>query len=1409
MKKQGIHLFKFRMTLINTIITLNIITILHLIGSTAFSQLQYTTSVVSESNVTSSSNSIDANISTYSELESGTGIIIGIGSYSSHIELSFPGIVPANQTSYVRIETQDNILSSLLGGTLGNLLSSIVGTALTGNQEFSVDVKNGASVVLSGSSTNPLSFAGERLKIVLDKNGHTFLAITPNQPYQSIRITNNVGSLIGLGVKKHMKVWDPYYVTTAITCTDPQFTSYDASGITLELLNLGGGITNLERVIDANLASHSTLSLGVVSVTSTITQRVYFEGLSQPTDVFVVRLGLDPALLAITLGQGIRIRTQNGAVVVSNNSLQSMLTPLDIVNLQNGLPISINLTPGVPVDRIVLEMNGLLGVTVSQSIKIYEVYKISPAPIMDVFSSDTIICQGSSANLIADAINPIEEIRWYSSITSTTPITITPSGGTFNTGNLNNDTTFYVASGIPGCPHESTRIPVNIDVIMGPDSSDINTSVMPQYCVNDSVLIISNSTIGNNFQWYSATDLTSPLTDGQQIGNHIFQINNDSILITGLTVADSPFSIYVSVQDSITGCWNIMDNYAEIIINMIDEPIPTSVLLEQEFCALDSAVIADLQINGLVNWYDAPNGGNLLPSNTLLTDSTSYYASSVGALCESSNRLEIIAIVNNEQAPTTNDSIQYFCVLDSVTVGDLQVNGGLINWYDAPNGGNLLPSNTLLTDSTSYYASTVGALCESSDRLEIVVMINDESVPTSTLSEQHFCASENATIEDLQVNGQVNWYDAPNNGNLLPSNTSLTNSTSYYASSVGTLCESSDRLEIVVMINDESVPTSTLSEQHFCASENATIEDLQVNGQVNWYDAPNNGNLLPSNTLLTDSTSYYASSVGTLCESSDRLEIVVIINDESAPTSTLSEQHFCASENATIEDLQVNGQVNWYDAPNNGNLLPSNTLLTNSTSYYASSVGALCESSDRLEIVVVINDESAPTTSDLIQYFCLLDSATVGDIDINGTSINWYDINGNTLSTTDPLIHGGVYYATNQGGICESSDSIQIVINISELPAPTTTDSIQSFCVTESPTLADLNINETSINWYDGAGNLLPINTPLVDSTVYYASLTSLSCESDDKLAILVVFETSMTATITGVTNNICLLDTVVYFTSAGMNNYQWQITGGTILSGGGSSDNTISVIWFDTINPTISVLYDNQSSCLTQTPTPINITVVKCAELTIEKQVNNLTPFIGEQIVFTITVSNSGQGSHSDILVNEVLQTGFTYVSHQTTTGSYNQQSGIWEIPLLNAGENAILTITVKVNPTGNYTNVASIFSIDDELIDDSNQISDEVIIDPNCLIIYNQISPNNDGVNDYFQIDCIEQYPENTLIIYNRYGNMVYSTDGYKNEFKGISNVSGVVSKGEHLPIGTYFYLLKINDMNFETSGWIYLVK
>ena len=89
----------------------------------------------------------------------------------------------------------------------------------------------------------------------------------------------------------------------------------------------------------------------------------------------------------------------------------------------------------------------------------------------------------------------------------------------------------------------------------------------------------------------------------------------------------------------------------------------------------------------------------------------------------------------------------------------------------------------------------------------------------------------------------------------------------------------------------------------------------------------------------------------------------------------------------------------------------------------------------------------------------------------------------------------------------------------------------------------------------------------------------------------------------------------------------------------------------------------------------------------------------------------------------------------------------------------------------------------------------------------IYNAFSPNGDGINDVLTIRNIEFYPENEILIFNRWNQIVYKTTNY-----GVNNIFiGKHQKTGHLlPKGTYFYrfsYLNSNKVQKNMSGYIFI--
>ncbi|OYT16433.1 MAG: hypothetical protein B7C24_07880, partial [Bacteroidetes bacterium 4572_77] len=112
-------------------------------------------------------------------------------------------------------------------------------------------------------------------------------------------------------------------------------------------------------------------------------------------------------------------------------------------------------------------------------------------------------------------------------------------------------------------------------------------------------------------------------------------------------------------------------------------------------------------------------------------------------------------------------------------------------------------------------------------------------------------------------------------------------------------------------------------------------------------------------------------------------------------------------------------------------------------------------------------------------------------------------------------------------------------------------------------------------------------------------------------------------------------------------------------------------------------------------------------ADLAIVKTVDNATPNVGGNVVFTLSVTNNGPSDATGVAVIDNLPTGYTYVS-DNGTGDYIPATGIWTIGSLANGANTTLQITCTVNATGDYTNSASVGGTEDDP-DPTNDEDDE----------------------------------------------------------------------------------------------------
>ena len=88
--------------------------------------------------------------------------------------------------------------------------------------------------------------------------------------------------------------------------------------------------------------------------------------------------------------------------------------------------------------------------------------------------------------------------------------------------------------------------------------------------------------------------------------------------------------------------------------------------------------------------------------------------------------------------------------------------------------------------------------------------------------------------------------------------------------------------------------------------------------------------------------------------------------------------------------------------------------------------------------------------------------------------------------------------------------------------------------------------------------------------------------------------------------------------------------------------------------------------------------------------------------------------------------------------------------------------------------------------------------------ILVFNGISPNDDGANDTWTIAGIEQYPSNTVRVFNRWGNLVFERQGYSN-----NDPWGGRWNDRDLPDGTYYYLIELGGDAGKVSGYLQILR
>ncbi len=1107
--------------ILSTLITLNF--------SKSYAQRVYASVATVKSTVVENPNNAADASGSFATVRSYGGLALGLGKYSGELELQFPGGVPANKTTFIRIDFNADVLNALLGGNLGSDLANLTGTVVLGNHYFEVGARNSAgTTVLAGTSSG--AFSNSNLRIVKDAAGAFYVSITPDQAYDRVYIKDNTAALL-LGVNNETRVFNAFYTSGGAEC-DPAFaTDFDGTGLTVGLLGIGkAGVSNMENAIDADPNSASEIGLGVIGVLGSISQNIYFNTASNPSDELNIKLQVNPTLVNAGLLNNIRIETFLGNVPISSHSASNLLN-FDLLGLlTSGQAVRVGIAPGVAFDRVKITLTSLLNVSVTQNLNLFSVTRTPARPTFTGTQSNAITACYNSAATLSATTAAANQLVWYDVMDGGTALATTTSNGTYTTAAITGNKTYYVAALRPGCD-ESIRVPITV-------------TVNPN-------LIFTTTTLNNGSVGSAYSKQINPATGGTPA--YTYQLATGSTLPSGLAISSSGL-ISGTPTTGGTSNFNITATDSKNCT-----ATTTFTLQVNSTLALGPATLP----NGVVGTaYPAQT----LPAATGGSTPYTYIATNVppglsfdpstraitGTPTTAGNYIITLRATDSQGNFVTRDyPITVTASTPSLTLASGALPDGTVGvnyptqTLAAANGGTT-PYNysaTGLPPGLSFNPTTreVTGIPTTSGNYTIVLTVTDTEARTATANYTVTINNGSGVVDCNAANSQTSGITGvcvlcsvtgPANstdGDKL-NFTRITLAVGVAASGFQVLNFATTGIATDNIKLDLATPTGLLD---LSVLSGITVTVLNGNTIVNTY--PLNSALISLQLLggnrftatvpaggVFDRVELRFSATVAALSSLDIYGASIIYPRPTISTTGLA---ICSGSTSTLSATPNGGTtLAWFAAPTGGTALASgNTfitpLLTSTTTYYLEVTRAGCANPERIPVTIVVSDRPAapiasvgnPTSA------CANTPVTLSVQQVAGITYRWFDTSGTQLGsttnsyTTPANLAAGTYNfaveAVNANS-CSSSTrtTITLTVGSSAIASDIQVSGSTNVCSSSSTTLtaSSTTVTNPTFTWYSNVAltNVVftgaVFTTPvLTANTTYYVTVKGANkCEN-------------------------------------------------------------------------------------------------------------------------------------------------------------------------------------------------------------------------------------------------------------------------------------------------------------------------
>ncbi|MBL0328752.1 MAG: gliding motility-associated C-terminal domain-containing protein [Bacteroidetes bacterium] len=791
-----------------------------------------------------------------------------------------------------------------------------------------------------------------------------------------------------------------------------------------------------------------------------------------------------------------------------------------------------------------------------------------------------------------------------------------------------------------------------------------------------------------------------------------------------------------------------------------------------------------------------------------LTATTIYRANVKSGACAATNSGTVtitVSPISVGGTTTMNDTVCSGSNSGTITLsGNI---GTVSNWQSSTDGitwttiANTTTSQSYLNiSSTTYYqANVTSGACPSALSSIDTITIDVPSVGGSVTASANVCYGNNGDTLFLtghtgnvvrweySTDGGINWISISNTTPMyIYSNIIIT--TVYRAVVQNGACSSVNSGVATLTVNPVSVGGTISGSTTVCGGANSgtlnlfgyvgsvTMWESSVDGGVTWTPIANT--TAAENYLnLLSTTMYRAIVVSGVCSSDTSLTATIIVDSPPIGGNLVANDTVCAGVNSgtltltgyvgTIINWETTTDgVTWFALSNTTNTQSYLNLMT--TTYYRAFVnsGVCLGTISNIDTITVDAASVAGTITGAASGCEGANSGTLTATGTVGSVVDWESsvdggatwvslANTTTTQTYLNLVDTTWYRIIVQSNMCTADTSAPAMVIV--YPKPVGAFTADTVCYGNATTFTNTStipsgfIQFNQWDFGDGNNSLAPSPTHTYGAAGTFTVSLMLTSNQGclDTVSVNVVVNALPSATISASGPlGFCAGDTLTLSAVAGAFDYLWSTT------------DTVQSLSVSTAGTFVLTITDSVTGCMNMdsVTTIVYPSPSVSAGADVELSLGN-----------TVDLEGSGSG----------VITWFWFPNTGLTNASISNPTAA---PL----------VTTMYTLTGTDANGCM----------DVDTMTITVVMDYN-VTISNLMTPNDDGYNDRWVIQNIENYPDTKVIVVNREGQEVFSSDAYDNNWDGTTKTGG------RLPDGTYYYVIQFANDEKILKGAITILK